>query len=109
MDKRLLNSIEEKKRELEGFRPLPSAFVQKLNEQFTLEWIYNSNAIEGKTLILQEIALVLNRGLTIGNKSLQEHFEVINHKEGIQYLEQFIEKKNNLSEDFIRNIHKIIF
>ena len=78
MDKRLLDSIEGKKRELDRFRPLPSAVVQKLNEQFTLEWIYNSNAIEGNTLTLQETELVLNRGLTIGNKSLQEHFEAIN-------------------------------
>lgn len=108
MDKRLLDSIEGKKRELDRFRPLPSTVVQKLNEQFTLEWIYNSNAIEGNTLTLQETELVLNRGLTIGNKSLQEHFEAINHKEGIKYLEKFIEKKNDLSEDFIRSIHKII-
>ena len=87
-----------KKRELDRFRPLPSAVVQKLKEQFTLEWIYNSNAIEGNTLTLQETELVLNRGLTIGNKSLQEHFEAINHNEGIQYLEKFIEKKNDMSE-----------
>jgi len=46
--------------------------------------------------------------LTIGNKSLQEHFEAINHKEGIQFLESFIEKKNDLNEAFIRNIHRII-
>ena len=76
MDKRLLDSIEGKKRELDRFRPLSSAVVQKLKEQFTLEWIYNSNAIEGNTLTLQETELVLNRGLTIGNKSLQEHFEI---------------------------------
>jgi Fic family protein len=108
MDARLLDSIEGKKRELDSLRPLPSSAVQKLNEQFTLEWIYNSNAIEGNTLTLQETELVLNRGLTIGNKSLQEHFEVINHREGIQHLERFIEEKKGLSEDFIRSIHQII-
>jgi Fic family protein len=48
-----------------------------------------SNAIEGNTLSLQETELVLNRGLTIGNKSLKEHFEVINHKKGIDFLEVF--------------------
>jgi excisionase family DNA binding protein len=108
MDARLLDSIEGKKRELDSLRPLPSSAVQKLNEQFTLEWIYNSNAIEGNTLSLRETELVLHRGLTIGNKSLQEHFEVINHKEGIQFLEKFIDKKKTLSEDFIRGIHRII-
>lgn len=108
MDSRLLDSIEGKKRELDGFRPLPPSIAHKLNEQFALEWTYNSNAIEGNSLSLRETELVLNRGLTIGNKSLQEHFEAINHREGIRFLEAFVGKKNNLSEDFIQDLHRII-
>jgi Fic family protein len=86
MNPDLLKSIEGKKRELDTFRPFSPELVRKLDEQFTVEWTYNSNAIEGNTLTLQETDLVINRGLTIGNKSLKEHFEAINHKEGIQYL-----------------------
>ena len=90
MDKTLLASIEGKKRELDKLRPLPPSIVQKLKEQFLIEWTYNSNAIEGNTLTLQETELVLNRGLTIGNKSLKEHFEAINHKECIELIEKFV-------------------
>jgi Fic family protein len=108
MDKNLLNSIEGKKRELDKLRPLPPAIVNKLHDQFIIEWTYNSNAIEGNTLSLRETELVLTRGLTIGNKSLKEHFEAINHKEGIELLEAFIKKKENLSAGFIQLIHKII-
>lgn len=108
MDPKLLASIEGKKRELDRFRPFPVSIIRKLNEQFTIEWTFNSNAIEGNTLSLQETELVLNRGLTIGNKSLKEHFEVINHKKGIEYLELFIQKKHELSEEFIKDLHKII-
>jgi Fic family protein len=108
MEARLLQSIEGKKRELDRLRPLSASSVRKLNEQFTLEWIYNSNAIEGNTLSLRETEMVLARGLTIGNKSLKEHFEAINHKEGIAFLERFIQKKKNLDEDFIKDIHRII-
>lgn len=105
---KLLASIEGKKRELDKARPFPEAIVQKLNEQFTIEWIFNSNAIEGNTLSLQETELVLNRGLAIGNKSLKEHFEAINHKKAIQLLERFVEKKQPLTQDFIRELHQII-
>ena len=77
MDNTLLSSIMGKKRELDKLRPLPPLIVRKLNEQFIIEWTYNSNAIEGNTLSLQETDLVINRGLTIGNKSLKEHFEAI--------------------------------
>lgn len=108
MDKTLLASIEGKKRELDKLRPLPPSIVQKLKEQFLIEWTYNSNAIEGNTLSLQETELVLNRGLTIGNKSLKEHFEAINHKECIELIEKFVEKKEELSTKFIKHLHKII-
>lgn len=108
MDKNLLQSIEGKKRELDKLRPLPPSLVQKLKEQFLIEWTYNSNAIEGNTLSLQETELVINRGLTIGNKSLKEHFEAINHKECIGLIEKFVERKEELSTTFIKQIHKVI-
>ena len=79
LDAGLLKSIEGKKRELDKFRPFSPEIVRKLDEQFTLEWTYNSNALEGNTLSLQETELVINRGITIGNKTLKEHFEAINH------------------------------
>lgn len=108
MSPRLQNSIALKKQELDRKRPLPSAVVHNLEEEFLLEWTYNSNAIEGNTLSLRETELVMNRGLTIGGKSLREHFEVINHAEAIKYLESFIEKKTALSDDFIRGLHRRI-
>jgi len=104
----LLKSIEGKKRELDSFKPFSPEIARKLEEQFTLEWTYNSNAIEGNTLTLNETELVINRGLTIGKKSLKEHFEAINHKEVIQYLYDFVKKKKELDENIILALHKII-
>jgi Fic family protein len=108
MDKNLLSSIEGKKKELDRHRPLNPSVVTKLKEQFLIEWTYNSNAIEGNTLSLQETELVINRGLTIGNKSLKEHFEAINHKECIELIEKFVQKKEELSTQFIKQLHEII-
>jgi Fic family protein len=108
IDSNLLKSIEGKKNELDRLRPFPPEIIHKLDEQFTLEWTYNSNAIEGNTLSLQETDLVINRGLTIGNKTLKEHFEAVNHKEGIQFLYDFVKKKRALDEKVILGVHKII-
>jgi Fic family protein len=108
MNHELLKSIEGKKRELDTLRPLSAELVRKLDEQFTVEWTFNSNAIEGNTLTLQETDLVINRGLTIGNKTLKEHFEAINHKAGIRYVSEFVKKKKELDENTILEIHKII-
>ena len=108
MKKTILDSIDGKKNELDRHRPFSPAVLQKLREQFIIEWTYNSNAIEGNSLTLHETELVLSRGLTIGNKSLKEHFEVINHKEAIQYLESYIEKKQALEENFVKEVHSLI-
>ena len=74
LEPRLLSRLEKKKNQLDALRPLPAAAVNRLREQLNLEWIYNSNAIEGSTLTLRETQLILETGLTIGGKSLREHF-----------------------------------
>lgn len=108
MDQKLLKSIEGKKKELDKFRPFPASLVKKLDDEFSLEWTYNSNALEGNTLSLQETELVINRGITIGGKSLGEHFEAINHKDAIDYLYSFCRKKADVSEEFILKLHSMI-
>jgi Fic family protein len=104
----LLRSIEGKKNELDKYRPLSPEILRKLDEQFSLEWTYNSNAIEGNTLTLQETILVVNQGITIGNKTLREHFEALNHQESIQFLYDWVQKKQELSESVLLRLHKII-
>lgn len=57
-----------------------------------MEWIYNFNVIEGNLLIFQEIKLVLEEGIIIGGKILREYFEVMNYKDVIDYIEEFVER-----------------
>lgn len=108
MDDKLLDTILKKKEKLDSFRPLPPSLAEKLRDQFIVEWTYNSNAIEGNTLSLKETEVVLHHGVTIGGKSLREHFEAVNHKEGIEFLEKIIAEKQNISEEIIRKLHGII-
>lgn len=108
MSPKLLKSLFGKKRELDKYRPFDKGIVNKLREQFLLEWTYNTNAIEGNTLTLQETELVLQNGITIGNKTVNEHFEVMNHKAGIDFIYNAIKKKTKLSKTFILNLHELI-
>lgn len=108
MDEKLLKSLAGKKNELDRFRPFNKAILQNLKERFVTEWTYNSNAIEGNTLTLSETDLVLNRGITIGNKSMREHFEAVNHKQCVERIERFVQKKETLTIDFILELHRII-
>jgi Fic family protein len=99
--------IDELKKRLDNLRPLPENTVRTLREQQILEWTYHSNAIEGNTLTLKETKVVLE-GITIGGKSLREHFEVINHKEAIDYVEELVQTRAPLSEWQIKSIHHLV-
>lgn len=108
LEPRLLNRLQQKKEKLDALRPLPKAAVQRLNEQLTIEWIYNSNAIEGSTLSQRETQLILETGLTIGGKSLREHLEVINHQEAIRYVETLTDQPDFLTAAQVRQIHQLV-
>lgn len=105
----MFEKIDEKKRVLDGKRPLNRETVENLKKYFDVELTYNSNAIEGNTLTITETKVILEDGLTIGKgKSLKEHLEVINHKEAIDYIDDIVSKDIDISERVIRDLHYII-
>jgi len=108
LEPRLLARLEVKKAQLDALRPLPAAAVARLREQLNLEWTYHSNAIEGSTLTLRETRLILETGLTIGGKSLREHFEVINHQDAIEYVEHLGQENTPVTAFHVRQIHKLV-
>ena len=103
----LLEIIDQKKKELDSRRPLTEGEVKRLNEDFAIEYTYNSNAIEGNTLTLRETDMVL-RGLTIDQKPLKEHMEVVGHKEAFDFVRELVQEKAPLSERVIQQIHFLV-
>ena len=97
-----------KKARLDECRPLPASIPQRLNEEISLEWTYNSNAIEGNTLSLNETRVVLQQGITIGGKTLREHFETINHQKAIDWLTDRVNQKQSLTVKDILHLHFLI-
>ena len=78
--------------------------MKRLSEEFTIAYTYNSNAIEGNTLTLNETAMVL-KGLTVGQKPLKDHSEAIGHKEAFDFISRQARNKSPLSESLIRQVH----
>ena len=99
--------IKEKKLELYGRRPLTAGEKQRLNEEFIVEYTYNSNAIEGSTLTLRETDMVL-RGITIDQKPLKEHMEAVGHKEAFDFVSGLVKDKVPLTESVIKQIHYLV-
>ena len=99
--------IDRKKAELDTMRPLTAGEVARLTEEFTVEYTYNSNAIEGNTLTLRETDMVL-RGLTIDQKPLKDHMEAVGHKEAFDYVRELVREKAPMSERVIQQIHYLV-
>lgn len=101
------SKLDQLKSTLDQHRPLPKEIVANLHENLIVEWTYNSNAIEGNTLTLQETKVALE-GITVGGKTLREHFEAISHKEAILFIEELVQRGEMLSELDIKSIHALI-
>ncbi len=103
----LYERILERKKALDSHRPLNKLQLQKLKEEFLVEYVYNSTSIEGNTLSLNETKLILQEGVTIGGKSLREHLDVTNQREAINYVETFVKGKRAIKEADILTLHRI--
>ena len=103
----ILLQIDRKKKELDNKRPLTEGEATRLNEEFIVEYTYNSNAIEGNTLTLRETDLVL-RGLTIDQKPLKDHMEAVGHKEAFEYVSELVKNNVPISENIIKKIHYLV-
>ncbi|MBS0236063.1 MAG: Fic family protein [Proteobacteria bacterium] len=103
------DNLTAKKKLLDGYMPLPAALIQNLDEWFRVELTYTSNALEGNTLTRRETAVVLEKNITIGGKSLVEHLEVINHGHALDFTKTLARKKlSELGVEDILAIHQKI-
>ena len=103
----LIDIIDKKKADLDKKRPLTEGEVQRLTEEFIVEYTYNSNAIEGNTLTLRETDMVL-RGLTIDKKPLKDHMEAVGHKEAFDFVSELVKNNAAITESVIKQIHYLV-
>lgn len=99
--------IDALKAELDKHRPLTQGELQRLRDEFLVDYTYNSNAIEGNTLTLKETAMVLE-GITIDQKPLKDHLEAVGHRDAFLYIEQLIQDRTPFSERVIKEIHSLV-
>lgn len=100
--------LADKKAALDTLRPIPRSVMSGIGDALHLEWSYHSNAIEGNTLTLQETAVVIAHGITIGGKSMREHLEAVNHHDAIGYVEALATPGFILTERVVRDLHTLV-
>lgn len=84
---------------------LPKENYQNRYEAFLAQFTYNTNAIEGNTLSLQETSYVLFENRTPEGKSLREINEVLNHKKAFDFI---LQHKKDIDKRLICKLQEII-
>ncbi len=104
-----LHEIGEKQARLESLGGLSTVASKNLDEWYRVELTYTSNAIEGNTLSRAETALVVEKGLTVAGKSIQEHLEASNHALAWEWIKKQVVKQNYLfDEGELLTIHQLV-
>lgn len=77
-------------------------------DELSLYLTYNSNAIEGSTLTMEDTANVIFHKKTFSNKTLDEQLEAQNHDKAFRYLISHLHNDGDISESFAIELHKIL-
>lgn len=78
---------------------------EQFQKSFFTELTYNSNAIEGSSLSLQETSLIINEGIVPEGKTLREVYEARNHVGALKFLKGY---KGDLDELLILKLYSIV-
>ena len=110
LNKSLNNFLtKEEKKELEKIKEIykkePKSSFENRYEAFLAKFTYDTNAIEGNTLSLQETSFILFENRTPKGKSLREINEVLNHKKAFDFILNY---KKDINKKFICEVQKVI-
>ena len=86
-------------------KKLSKASIKDLLDRFTVNFTYESNAIEGNSLTLKDVVIVMFEQAAIKGKSLREIYETRNSREVIELITK---NKFNISHKDIIKMHKIL-
>lgn len=82
--------------------------INKMLDDFTVSYTFNSNAIEGSLLTEAETHLALNEDKVIVGKPLRNHLDAIGHRDAFVYVRKLAEQKCLISEKAIKGIHSLV-
>lgn len=101
-----LNELERIKKDFnKKLKTSDKKLIEDMFKDFKTFYIYNTNAIEGNTLTLQETNLLLNENKSPQGKDLREIYDHINEKETFDFI---LENKPAIEAGLIIKLHSML-
>jgi Fic family protein len=106
LSNRQIKDLEDvKKLYKKSYARLPKEVKAKHYEDFLIRFTYDTNALEGSTVTLNETKLILLDKITPPNRTLREVREIENHEKAFSYVFNY---KKDITKNFILKIHGIL-
>lgn len=103
-----IEEIDKLQQEIDRYLPLDKHEFTQLKEYYRIGLTYTSNALEGNSLTETETKIVLEDGITIGGKTLRDHFEAVGHSQAYDHLFELAAGKSITQEDILE-FHKLFY
>lgn len=100
----LIREADKKKAQLTQKSIAPEVY-DAYKERFFYADVYNSLAIEGNQLSLEEIKSVLAENVVIPGKSLNDHLDVVGYRDAIIQSQEYVDYNIRLTEHEIKKLH----
>ncbi len=105
-DKDIIKLIEEIKINYQEIvKKLNDKQLQDVIDRFTINFTYESNALEGNSLTLKDVAMILDEKFLTRGRPLRDVYEAINTRKAIELI---FKNKFNINEKDIIKLHKIL-
>lgn len=103
-----INLVDELQKEINKFRPLSKNNLKQLKDYYKIGLTYSSNALEGNSLTESETKVVIEEGITIGGKPLNDHFEAMGAGEAYDLLYKLC-KQELIGEKDLKDLHYLFY
>ena len=105
-DEKLIRRLEEIKIGYkEIIKKITKKQLQDIIDRFTVNFTYESNAIEGNSLTLKDVAIVLHEKRVLKGKELREIYETLNTREAMELV---FSNELKINQKDIIKLHKIL-
>ena len=106
---RLFAKADRYKERIDAARPLSTREAKELSDYFKIGLTYSSNAIEGNTLTISETKVLLEDGLTVGGKPIQDYYEATGHGKAYEYMRTLANSGAPITEAQILELHRLFY
>jgi Fic family protein len=104
-----MTNIEKLYKEWRAAQPINETLKHRMDQQFMIDFNYNSNHLEGNTLTYGQTELLLIFGKVSGEANMRDLEEMKAHNAGFEWMKiEALDRERPLSESFIRELNRII-